>query len=77
MSASEHLDHGSTPAAWTGVIIIIVAFAVSTLALVLDNWPMFWVGVVLVPVGALAGKILALKGYGKVKRVPATDTSSS
>ena len=47
-------EHGSTPAAWTAVIIITIAFAVGTLAIVLGNWPMFWVGVALVAVGGIA-----------------------
>ena len=42
--------HGSSPAAWTAVIIITLAFAVGTLALILGNWPMFWVGAALVVV---------------------------
>jgi hypothetical protein len=61
----HHDDHGSTPAAWTAVIIIMLAFVVGTLAIVLGNWPMFWVGVGLVVVGAIAGKVLAMMGFGK------------
>lgn len=63
----HHDDHGSTPAAWTAVIIIVIAFIVGTLAIVLGNWPMFWVGVGLVVVGAVAGKVLAMMGLGKKK----------
>ena len=39
--------HGNTPAAWTGVLIILVGFVVGGLALVIGSWPMFWVGVVI------------------------------
>jgi hypothetical protein len=45
--------------AWTVVVIITIAFAIGTLAIVLGNWPMFWVGVGIVAVGgvlALIGK---------------------
>jgi hypothetical protein len=58
-------DHGSTPAAWTTVVIIIVAFIVSTLSLVLGNWPLFWVGVGLVFLGGVVGKVMAMMGLGK------------
>jgi len=61
----QHEDHGSTPAAWTAVIIIALAFVVGTLAVILGNWPMFWVGVGLVIVGAVAGKVLSMMGMGK------------
>lgn len=64
MSASHGNDHGSTPAAWTAVIIITIAFAVGTLAVVLGNWTMFWIGVALVPVGAIVGKVMQKMGLG-------------
>lgn len=63
MSASGD-DHGSTPAAWTAVVIITIAFAVGTLAIVLGNWPLFWVGAGLVVVGGVAGKVLQKVGLG-------------
>lgn len=64
---AHHDDHGSTPAAWTAVVIITLAFIVGTLAVMLGNWPLFWVGVGLVVVGGIAGKALAAMGYGKKK----------
>ena len=63
--AVHHDDHGSTPAAWTAVAIIVIAFIVGTLAIILGNWPMFWVGVGLVVVGAAVGKVMAMMGMGK------------
>jgi hypothetical protein len=66
-AAPHHADHGSTPAAWTAVVIITIAFIVGTLAIILGNWPMFWVGVALVAVGAIAGKVLGMMGMGKKK----------
>ena len=38
--------HGNTPAAWTGVLVILVGFVVGGIGLVIGSWPMFWVGVV-------------------------------
>lgn len=60
-----HDDHGSTPAAWTAVVIITIAFAVGTVAVVLANWPLFWVGVALVVVGAVVGRVMQAMGLGK------------
>jgi hypothetical protein len=65
MTSADHEYHGSTPAAWTLVVIITVAFSVGTLALILGNWPMFWVGVALVGVGAIVGKVMSMMGLGK------------
>lgn len=63
----HHEDHGSTPAAWTLVVIVSLGFVVGTVALIIGNWPLFWVGVVLVPVGAVVGKVMAMMGMGKKK----------
>ncbi len=61
----QHEDHGSTPAAWTTVIIVVLGFIVSTLALILGNWPLFWVGVGMVVLGGVVGKVMAMMGLGK------------
>ena len=60
--------HGSTPAAWTTVVIITIAFFVGTLAVILGNWPMFWVGAALVVVGAVVGKIMQKAGLGTIPK---------
>jgi fatty acid desaturase len=62
-------NHGSSPAAWTAVVIITLAFAVGTLALILGNWPMFWVGAALVVVGGVVGTVMQKMGLG-VKHSP-------
>ncbi len=63
--SDQHEDHGSTPAAWTAVVIIILAFVVGTVAIILANWPLFWIGVGLVVLGAVVGKVMAMMGLGK------------
>lgn len=68
MSASDE-DHGSTPAAWTTVTIITIAFAVGTVAIILGNWPLFWVGVALVVVAPVVGKVMQKMGLGKKQPV--------
>ena len=63
--------HGSTPAAWTAVVIILVAFTLGAIAMVLGpNWVLFWVSVGIAVIGALAGKVMQLMGLG-------ADTSAS
>ena len=56
--------HGSTPAAWTGVAIVLLAFVVGGLGLVLENMMIFWAGVVLAPLGALVGYVMGKMGMG-------------
>lgn len=64
MSTQSDPGHGNSPAAWTAVIIMLVAFVIGTLA--------FWFNVAwlvvaaagLVVVGALVGLVLAKLGYG-------------
>lgn len=57
MSASSH---GSTPAAWTAVVLSLVGFTVGGIGMVLGpNWPTFWVGCALILVSPLVGKILS------------------
>ena len=69
-AGSGHAHHGKTPhhgnttAAWTAVGLLIVAALVMCLAVVFAVVWLFLVGVVLVVVALVAGKLLALAGYG-------------
>ncbi|MBM6403775.1 hypothetical protein JQN72_05905 [Phycicoccus sp. CSK15P-2] len=65
---SEHEDHGHSVAAWTAVVIIIVASAIMSLAVVFPNVWLFVGGAVLAVVGAVAGKVLSMAGYGAAGR---------
>jgi len=56
--------HGNTPAAWTGVMIVLVGFIVGGIGLVIDTMLVFWIGVALVPAGILIGKIMSKMGMG-------------
>jgi hypothetical protein len=62
--SAEHDDHGSTPAAWTAVTIIMLAFLVGAIGVVAAQPWLFWVGVVLVVVGIVAGKVMQMMGMG-------------
>ena len=58
-------DHGNTPAAWTAVIIMIIGFVVGAIAVILLNWPLFWIGGVgVVVLGAIVGKVMQMMGMG-------------
>lgn len=61
---SEHVDHGHTVAAWTGVTIIMIAFLVGCIGVVIAKPVVFWVGIALIAVGVVVGKVLALMGFG-------------
>jgi hypothetical protein len=56
--------HGNTPAAWTGVTIVLVGFFVGGLGLVIGSWVMFWIGVACAPLAAVGIKILQAMGMG-------------
>ena len=56
--------HGNTPAAWTGVFVILVGFTVGGIGLVVDSMVLFWIGVALTPIGIIIGKILQKMGLG-------------
>jgi CHASE2 domain-containing sensor protein len=63
---AEHRD-GQSTAAWTAVAILLLASFLISLAVVVNSWPIAVVGILLVVVGAAAGKILALAGFGQTR----------
>lgn len=70
-------SHGNTPAAWTAVIIMMLAFVLGTLAVVLGNWPLFWIGGVgLFVIGGIVGRVMAQMGYGQHPKQHATSSST-
>ena len=56
--------HGQTPAAWTGVIIALVAFLVGGIGMVAEIWVLFWVGVVLLLLSPVVGGVMSRMGMG-------------
>jgi hypothetical protein len=68
---SDHNEpgHGNSPAAWVAVIIMLVAFAIGTVAFWLTGqgadlaW-LVWGSVGLLVVGAIVGAVLSRLGYG-------------
>jgi len=55
---------GNSPAAWTAVIIMLVAFSIGTVAFFFDVQVMVWVAVALLVIGMLVGYVLKKMGYG-------------
>ncbi len=62
--AAKHVHHGRTLAAWIGSTIAMVAFIVGGIAVVLQNWPLFWASVGLLVVAMIATKVLQVMGHG-------------
>lgn len=56
--------HGHSPAAWTAVVIMLVAVALGTLFYFLDMPVLVWVSAGLLVVGLIVGWALAKAGYG-------------
>ena len=54
-------DHGNTPAAWTGVSIVLVGFVVGGLGLVFENMLVFGLGCLL----TAAAFLVAVRGAGR------------
>ena len=61
---TEDPGHGSSPAAWIAVAIMLFAVALGTLFLFLDVIPMVYVAAVVFLVGLLVGWILKKAGFG-------------
>lgn len=57
-------SHGHTIAGWTGVTIIVIGFCVAGVFMVLAEPVGFWVGMVIIALGGIAGVVLRLMGLG-------------
>lgn len=65
-SETDHSEagHGNSPAAWTAVIIMLVAFTIGTIAFFFSIAPVVWASAGLVVIGLIVGQVLARLGYG-------------
>ena len=61
---AKHVHHGRTVAAWTGSTIAMVAFIIGGIAVVLQNWPLFWASAGLLVVALIVTKVLQIMGHG-------------
>jgi hypothetical protein len=56
--------HGNSVAAWTAVILVLIGCSISTLAVWIADSTIFWAGVGVCVLGAIAGPVLSRLGYG-------------
>jgi hypothetical protein len=54
--------HGNTPAAWTAVVVGLLAFVVGGIGLMVGSWLVFWIGVALAPIALVLLVILSAMG---------------
>jgi len=64
MSAENEPGHGNSPAAWTTVAIILVAFIIGTFAFWFEQVWLVWASAGLAVVGLIVGAIMKAAGYG-------------
>ncbi|MRG58530.1 hypothetical protein GE115_01370 [Agromyces sp. CFH 90414] len=66
--------HGHSPAAWTSVTIMLIAFSIGTVAFFFDVQWLVWASAGLLVVGLIVGWLLARAGYGVggAKSAPST-----
>lgn len=64
MNVHSDPGHGHSPAAWTAVTIILIAFTIGTLAFWFDVPAIVWASAGLVVVGLIVGALMARAGYG-------------
>ncbi|HLT68327.1 MAG TPA: DUF6704 family protein [Microbacterium sp.] len=56
--------HGHSPAAWTAVLIMLVAIAAGTVGLFIDQLVVVYASAVLLVLGPIVGFIVSKAGYG-------------
>jgi hypothetical protein len=57
--------HGHSTAAWTAVTIMLIAFAIGTVAFFFEVVWLVWASAVLLLLGLVAGWVMARAGYGQ------------
>ncbi|MDY0812376.1 HGxxPAAW family protein [Kitasatospora purpeofusca] len=64
MSAGTKAASGHTVAAWTGVTISFIGFAIAGVAMILPSVLLVWGGLAVVVLGGVVGKAMAMAGMG-------------
>lgn len=60
----HHEDEGHSIAGWVGVTVILLGVALGTIGLFIASDPLVWIGVALIPVGAILWPVLKMFGLG-------------
>jgi hypothetical protein len=68
---ASRVEHGHTTAAWTTVLIILAGIFLGAVAVVLLNWPLFYISLGVIVLGGIVGKVLQMAGLGKRPPEPA------
>jgi hypothetical protein len=76
MTDAHGSGHGNTVAAWTAVSIMMIGTLVSGVSVWYASATGFWVGIGIVVLGAIVGKVLQVMGYGQ-SRGASTDAAAS
>jgi len=57
--------HGSSPAAWTAVLVALVGITLGGVALIpTPNWVLFWIGVAVSLASLVVGRVMSAAGLG-------------
>ena len=60
----EHDKHGQSPAAWTAVSIVMLAFVIGLVGVIMGSSLIFWIAVGVAILGAVVGRVMAMMGMG-------------
>lgn len=71
MAEEVHQDHGSSPAAWTAVILLLVASVSVAIGVAWGLHFFYYLGAALAIVGVLAGKVMGAAGLGNKNKLQA------
>lgn len=63
-SSIDDPGHGHSPAAWTAVVIMLLAITLGTLFFFLEMPALVWASVGLLVVGWIVGVVMSKAGYG-------------
>lgn len=59
------MSHGSSPAAWTAVLLALLGITIGGIALIPEpHWVLFTIGTVIALAAAPVGKIMSVSGFG-------------
>ena len=64
MSDANDPGHGNSPAAWIGVVIMLIGFIAGTFAFWFNQPTLVFVSVGVIVLGLIAGLVAAKLGYG-------------
>ena len=63
-AVAHHESHGNSVAAWSTVIVMMAGFLLMALSVVVSVTALFFVGIGVIVVGAILGKVMSAMGYG-------------